>query len=201
MVIGLEMADHRLDGGSASHLAADGLGDTADLAGDPDLEPVGVVVTAIALVAMDSADRNACEPFEVGDDRTECVAVIGVAVQGLGMQHELPALGSGDRRGNRDLATELVGSPCLAAADAFHFRGVQRIDLRSALTLLLMAHAQRQIEQRAKAVFKRRVALDLAANVADDAAKPGAQELELPPGAAELMGMRIAPDHDGGALR
>src|SRR5580692_12538226 len=139
-VIGLEMADHRLDGGSASHLAADGLGDTADLAGDPDLEPVGVVVTAIALVAMDSADRNACEPFEVGDDRTECVAVIRVAMERLGMQHELPALGSGDRRGNRDLATELVGSPCLAAADAFHFGGVQRIELRSALTLLLMAH-------------------------------------------------------------
>jgi len=26
------------------------------------------------------------------------------------------------------------------------------------------------------------------------------QELKLPPGALELMGMRITPDHDGGAL-
>lgn len=33
-VLGLEMADDRLDGGSALHLAADGLGDAADLAGD-----------------------------------------------------------------------------------------------------------------------------------------------------------------------
>jgi hypothetical protein len=32
---------------------------------------------------------------------------------------------------------------------------VQRIDLRPALALLLMAHMQREIEQRAKAVFKR----------------------------------------------
>jgi hypothetical protein len=29
-VIVLEMADHGLDGGAAAHLAADGLGDTAD---------------------------------------------------------------------------------------------------------------------------------------------------------------------------
>jgi hypothetical protein len=39
---------------------------------------------------------------------------------------------------------------------------VQRIDLRPALTLLLMAHTQRQTEQRAEAVFERCVALDLA---------------------------------------
>jgi hypothetical protein len=43
-----------------------------------------------------------------------------LAVQCLGMQRELPALGRGDRRNNRDLATELVGSPCLAVADALH---------------------------------------------------------------------------------
>jgi hypothetical protein len=55
-VIVLEMADHGLDGRSASYLAADGLGDAADLAGDPDLEPVRMVVAAIALVAMDAAD-------------------------------------------------------------------------------------------------------------------------------------------------
>jgi hypothetical protein len=63
---------------------------------------------------------------------------------------------------------------------------VQRIDLRSALTLLLMANPQREIEQRTKAILERRIALDLAANVPDDAAEPGAQEFELPPGALEL---------------
>jgi hypothetical protein len=35
-----------------------GLSDTPDLAGDPDLEPVRMVVTAIALVAVDAADGN-----------------------------------------------------------------------------------------------------------------------------------------------
>ena len=51
----LEMADHGLDGGPASHLAADGFGDTTDLTADPDLEAVGIVVAAIALVAVDAA--------------------------------------------------------------------------------------------------------------------------------------------------
>jgi hypothetical protein len=68
-------------------------------------------------------------------------------------------------------------SPCLAAADALHLRGVQRIDFRAALTLLLVANPRCQIEQRAEAVFERRVALDLAANVTDDAAEPHAEEL------------------------
>ena len=30
--------------------------------------------------------------------------------------------------------------------------------------------------------------------------RPGMQELKLPPGALELMGMRITPDHDCGPL-
>src|SRR5713101_6109153 len=199
-VVVLEMADHGLDGSPAPHLAANGFGDTAELAADPDLEPVGIIVATIALVAVDATHSNACELFEIGDDGTERVAVIGFAVQRLGVQHELPALGRGDRRDNRDLAAELVGRAGLAFADALHLRRVQRIDLRPALTLLLMAYTRREIEQRAEAVFERCVALDLAADVADDAAEPGAQELQLSPGALELVRMRIAPDHDGGAL-
>ena len=35
-VLGLEMADDRLDGGSATHLAPEGCSDPADLPGDPD---------------------------------------------------------------------------------------------------------------------------------------------------------------------
>jgi hypothetical protein len=77
---------------------------------------------------------------------------------------------------------------------------VQRVDLWPALTLLLVANLQREIEQRAKAVFERCVALDLAANITDDAAKPRAQKLQFPPGAVELVGMRVAPHHDGGTL-
>jgi hypothetical protein len=66
--------------------------------------------------------------------------------------------------------------------------GVQRVDLWPALTLLLMANQQREIEQRAKALFERCVALDLAANVADDAAKPRAQKLQFSPRAFETGG-------------
>ena len=46
-VLGLEMADHRLDRGTALHLAADGGGDPADLARDPDPELVGVIVAPL----------------------------------------------------------------------------------------------------------------------------------------------------------
>jgi hypothetical protein len=41
-----------------SAVVGNGLSDTPDLAGDPDLEPVRMVVTAIALVAVDAADGN-----------------------------------------------------------------------------------------------------------------------------------------------
>jgi hypothetical protein len=64
----------------------------------------------------------------------------------------------------------------------------------------LVTNTRREVEQRAKAVFEHRVAFNLAANVTDDTAKPGAQELQFPPGTLELVRMRIAPDHDGGAL-
>src|SRR5215470_9155866 len=124
----------------------------------------------------------------------------GLPVQRLGMQHKLPALGCGDWCGDRDLAAELVGGPRLATTDAFDLGCVQRIDLRPALALLLMAHTQRKIEQRAKAIFERCIAGDLAADVTDDAAKARAQEFELSPGALELVGMGVASNHDGGAL-
>jgi hypothetical protein len=49
------VANDGFDGGATAHLAANGLGDTPDLAGDPDLEPIRMVVAAIALVAVDAA--------------------------------------------------------------------------------------------------------------------------------------------------
>src|ERR687898_404814 len=116
----LEVADHGLNGGAAAHLAEDGFGDMADLAADPDPEPVGIVVTAIALVAVDAADGDTCGLFEIGDDRAERVGVVRVAVQRLWIQHELAALWSGHRRGDGDLAAELVGRLGLAAPDALH---------------------------------------------------------------------------------
>jgi len=63
-----------------------------------------------------------------------------------------------------------------------------------------MAHMQREIEQRAKPIFECCIARGLAADVTDDAAKPRAQELELAPGALELVGMGVASHHDGSPL-
>src|SRR5262249_32404527 len=63
------------------------------------------------------------------------VAVIGIAVQRLGVEHELAAPGLGDRRRHRDLAAELVGRPGLALADALDLGGVQRVDLMAAPAL------------------------------------------------------------------
>jgi hypothetical protein len=62
-MVALEMADHGLDCAAAR---GGQLGDTADLAADPNLELVGVVVAAVALLPVDAADRNACELFEIG---------------------------------------------------------------------------------------------------------------------------------------
>jgi hypothetical protein len=109
----LEMAERRLDG--AAHLAADGVGDPADLAGDPDLKMIGIVVAAIALVAVDAAHRDPCELFEIGDDGTERANVIWAAVECFGMQQELPTFGRND---NRDLAAELVGRQGLPFANS-----------------------------------------------------------------------------------
>src|SRR5665213_1967186 len=50
----------------AARLAADGFGDAADLAADPDLEAVRTGVAAIALVAMDAVHPDTCELFQVG---------------------------------------------------------------------------------------------------------------------------------------
>jgi hypothetical protein len=55
-----------------------------------------MAVTTIALVAVNAADRDTCERFEIGDDGAERMAIIRVAVQCLGMQRELSALGRGD---------------------------------------------------------------------------------------------------------
>jgi hypothetical protein len=77
------VADDGFDGGAPAHLAADGLGDTPDLAADPELEPVRIVVAAIALVAVDAADRDNCKLFEIGDDGAESVPSYGLPCSAL----------------------------------------------------------------------------------------------------------------------
>ena len=139
-MLGLDVADDGLDGGPASHLAADGLGDPAHLARDPDPELVRVVVAAVALVDVDAPNLDAGQLLHLGDNGAEGVAVVGIAVQRLGVEHELATLGLGHGCGDRDLAAEFVGRPGLAFADALDLGGVQAVELPAALALLLMAH-------------------------------------------------------------
>ena len=61
----------------------------------------------------------------------------------------------------------------------------------AALKRILGAHPLRQIEQRAEASFQRRIAINLAADVADDPAKSRPQELELAPGAQSEGGAHL----------
>jgi len=87
------MADNRLDGGAALDLTTDLGGHAACLAGNPDPELLFVIVAAIALVDMDATGLDPGQLLQLGDDRPQRVAVKRVAIQRLGVQHELPALG------------------------------------------------------------------------------------------------------------
>ncbi|MET4262502.1 hypothetical protein ABIC09_007480 [Bradyrhizobium sp. S3.12.5] len=67
-----------------------------------------VVVTAIPFVDVDATSLHAGQLLHVGDHGAERVAVEGIAVQGLGMEHELSALRRRHGGGDTDLAAELV---------------------------------------------------------------------------------------------
>jgi hypothetical protein len=51
---------------------------------------------------MDAAGLDAGQLLDPGDDRAEGVPVEGIAVQRLGMEHELAAFGPGDRGRDQD---------------------------------------------------------------------------------------------------
>ena len=88
-VLGVDVADDRLDGGASFRLAFDGGGDSSRLAGDPDAEMVRVVVAAIAFVDMDAPDLDAAGVLSVVDGGPERMITKGIAVQGLGVQDEV----------------------------------------------------------------------------------------------------------------
>ena len=68
--------------------------------------------------------------------------------------------------------------PRLAVADALDLAGVQRIDLRPALAMILVAHPDGEIAQGREASVELGLTpdLDLAVEVADDPAEPGIEE-------------------------
>jgi hypothetical protein len=123
-VLGLDVADDGLDSRTTLHLAPDGGRDAADLPRDPDPEPVRVVMAAVPFVDMDAASRHAGELLHVGDHGTEGVPVEGVAVQCLGMEHELSTLWGRHGGGDTNLAAELVRRAGFPLADALDLRGM-----------------------------------------------------------------------------
>jgi hypothetical protein len=137
-------------------------------------------VTAIALVDIGPLDCATGELLGGVDDVAESVAVIGVARQRLGVQHELAARGAGVGGDDRGFDTELVRRGGLALADAFDLGGVEGIELPSALALLLGADLRGAPKRLLECSLKLALAGDLAADVADQAAEPRAQQAQLP---------------------
>jgi hypothetical protein len=189
-MVGLDVTDDGFDRGSSLHLVFECGGGSADLAGDPDAVSVGVVMAAIAIVDMGAPELDADVVLDIGDGVGERVAVERAAVQRLGVEHELPSLGTCRRRRHRDFAAELIGRTGLALADAFH------LDLLAALALVLEQHPDGERAQRSEALGQFVVARGLAPDIADQPAEPPAREPQLAVGALELVGMGIAPDHD-----
>jgi hypothetical protein len=128
-------------------------------------------VAAVSLVGEDTRDGVADQCLHVRDHGCQGVTIIGIARQRLHMGNELATLGMADRGRDGDFDAELVRPMSLALADAFDFRRMQGIDLGPALALLLFAHAPCQQQQLCERRFEPAIALDLAADVADDAAE------------------------------
>lgn len=173
----LRWPDDGFDGGPAAQFALDLGRHPSLLAGDEDPELVirRRVVTAVSLVGEDARDGVADHRFHIRDHGGQRVTVIGVAGQRLYMGDELATLRAAYRSGNGDFDAELVRPVRLALADALDLRRVQGIDLRPALTLLLLVDAPRQRQQLCERCFEPAVTVDLAADVTDHAAEIGAQ--------------------------
>src|SRR5262249_1941496 len=170
------------------------------LAGDEDAARIGRIVPAVSLVDIGALDLASGEPFGGFNDGAEGVAIVGVSRQRLGVQHELTARGAGVRGDDRCLAAALVGGGALAFAAELGLGGGEGIELPAALALLLGADLIGARERPLEHGLKISLAADVAANVTDDPAKPGAQQAQLPAVTVELLGMGIAPRHHRRAL-
>src|SRR5215207_4552833 len=133
-------------------------------------------MAAVSLVDIGALDRAAGEPLGGFHDVAESVAVVRIIGQRPGVQHE-QATGSpavvGDDGG---LHAEFVRCAGLAFADALHLRGMEGIKLPAALALLLRADLRGPAKREGERLLQRWLALDFAADVADDPAQPAAQD-------------------------
>ena len=91
MALFLHVADQGFDGGSAAQLSFDDAEDATLLAGDEDATWPRRVVATVSLVDVDPFDLSTDETLGVLDSGAQGVAVVGVARQGGGVQHELAA--------------------------------------------------------------------------------------------------------------
>src|SRR5436190_21132612 len=98
------------------------------------------------------------------------------------------------------LDAELVRRAVLALADALHLGGMEGIQLPAALALLLRADLSGSAQWECKYLLQNWLALDLAADVADDPAQAAAQDAQLPLVPPELFGMGVAARHHRGGL-
>jgi len=80
----------------------------------------------------------------------------------------------------------------LALADAFDLGRVNEIDLAPALMLALLAHPAGEHQRMGEDALQFSLALDLAHDVARDPAEIGADRLQRPVGALELLGVGVA---------
>src|SRR6202171_5065110 len=126
--------------------------------------------------------------------------VIGIARQRLYMGDKLTALAVLEGGGNADLDAELVRLVGLALADAFHFGGMQAVDLGAALPAFLLAHPPAKAEQVSESALEPIITVDLAADVAGEGAAIGAERAQSPVGALELLGMGVTLMLDQGKL-
>ena len=94
-------------------------------------------MSAVALVDIGALDLAAGEFLGVVDDVAQGVAIVRVAGQRPGVQHELAVRGAGIGSDDRDLDAELVGRAGFALADALGLGGMEGIQLPAALALLL----------------------------------------------------------------
>ncbi len=129
MSVGLEVSDHGFDGRASSQLALDHAEDAALLTGNEDAAWIGGIVASVSLVDVGALDLAASEFLGVLDDGAKRVPVVGIAREGLGVQHELTAGGAGIGGDDRGFDAELVGRAGLALADAFDFGGMEGIQL------------------------------------------------------------------------
>src|SRR5262245_44681945 len=167
MAFGLHVPDDGLDGGAAAQLVLDDTEDAALLAGDEDATGIFSVVATVPFVDIGPLDRTAGERLGAVNDVPQSVPVVRVIRHCARVQHE-QAPGSpavvGDDGG---LHAELVRRGGLAFADALHLRGMEGIKLEAALTLLLRADLRGSAKREGERLLQRRLALDLAADVAD----------------------------------